>query len=80
VATDRYGILVPMEDTTAMTKSVRSVNVLVRLDFIGHDVSNESIEEALNNMNYEFSYDDDYLRIVNTEIVETFVAERRDET
>lgn len=58
-----------------MTKSVRSVNVLVRLDFIGHDVSNESIEEALHNMNYEFSYDDDYLRIVNTEIIDTFVPD-----
>lgn len=54
-----------------MTKSVRSVNVLVRLDFMGHDVSNESIEEALHNMNYEFSYDDDYLRIVDTEVIGT---------
>lgn len=56
-----------------MTESVRSVNVLVRIDFKGHDVGNESIEEALHNMNYSFSYDDDYLRIINTEIVDTFV-------
>lgn len=56
-----------------MTKSVRSVNILVRLDFVGHDVTTESIEEALANMNYTFSYEDTYLRIVNTEIVDTFV-------
>lgn len=56
-----------------MTKSVRSVNVLVRIDFIGDDVSNDSIQEALNDMNYNFSYEDNYVRIVNTEIVDTFV-------
>jgi hypothetical protein len=60
-----------------MTKSVRSVNVLVRLDFIGHDVSNESIEEALHNMNYEFSYEDNHIRIVDTEIIETFAPDPR---
>lgn len=80
MATDRYGILVPMEDTTAMTKSVRSVNVLVRLDFVGHDVSNQSIQDALDEMDYNFSYEDDFVKIVNTEIIDTFVAERRDET
>lgn len=58
-----------------MTESVKSVNILVRLDFKGHDVGRESIEEALNNMNYEFSYDDDYLRIINTEIIDTFVSD-----
>lgn len=57
-----------------MTESINSVNIIVRLDFKGHDVSRESIEEALNNMNYEFSYNDDYLRIINTEIVDTFVS------
>lgn len=57
-----------------MTKSVRSVNITVRLDFMGHDVSNEYIEEAINNMEYDFHYDDDYLRIVDTEIVDTFVS------
>lgn len=58
-----------------MTKSVRSVNVLVRLDFIGHDVSDKSIQEALDNMDYNFHYEDDYLRIVDTEIVNTFVSD-----
>lgn len=57
-----------------MTRSVRSVNITVRLDFMGHDVSNEYIEEAINNMEYDFHYDDDYLRIVDTEIVDTFVS------
>lgn len=73
MATDRYGILVAMEDD--MTESVRSVNVLVRLYFKGHDLSRASIQEALDNMNYDFSYDDDYLRIVDTEIVDTFVPD-----
>lgn len=71
MATDRYGILVATED--GMTESVRSVNVLVRLYFKGHDLSRENLQEALDNMNYEFSYNDDYLRIVDTEIVDTFV-------
>lgn len=62
-----------------MTKSVRSVNVLVRLDFVGHDVSNQAIQDALNDMDYNFSYEDDFVKIVNTEIVDTFVAERSDD-
>lgn len=56
-----------------MTKSVRSVNVVVRIDFIGNDVSNDSVQEALHNMEYNFSYEDDYIRIVDTEIVDTFI-------
>jgi hypothetical protein len=56
-----------------MTKSVRSVNIIVRLDFEGHDVSNEFIDEAINNMEYSFTYDDYYLRILNYEIVDSFV-------
>lgn len=59
-----------------MTESVRSVNILVRIDFKGHDVGNKSIEEALHNMNYEFSYDDNYIRIIDTEIVDTFVPSK----
>ena len=58
-----------------MTKSVRSVNVIVRIDFIGDDVSNDSVEAALHNMEYNFSYEDDYIRIVDTEIVDTFVRD-----
>lgn len=57
-----------------MTRSAKSVNITVRLDFMGHDVSNEYIEEAINNMEYNFTYDDHYLKIVNTEIVDTFVT------
>lgn len=56
-----------------MTDSVRSINILVRLDFKGKDLSKENIEEAINNMEYNFVYDDYYLKIVNTEIVDTFV-------
>ena len=53
----------------AVTESITSVNVLVRIYFKGNDVSRDSIREALNNMNYSFSYDDDYLRIIDTEII-----------
>ena len=56
-----------------MTESITSVNVLVKLYFKGHDVSRESIEEALANMEYNFVYNNDYLRIIDTEIVDTFV-------
>ena len=57
-----------------MTQSVRSVDITVRLDFKGNDVSNDAIEDAIANMEYDFTYDDYYLRIVNTEIVDTFVS------
>lgn len=58
-----------------MTESVRSVNVLVKLYLKGHDLSRDSIEQALNEMDYEFSYHDDYVRIVGSEIIDTFVAD-----
>lgn len=58
-----------------MTQSVRSVNIIVRLDFKGNDVSNDTIEEAINNMEYEFTYDNYYLKIVNTEIIDSFVPD-----
>lgn len=73
MATDTYGIMEASEDD--MTESVKSVNVLVRLYLKGRDLSRESIQEALNEMNYEFSYNDDYVRIVGTEIVDTFVPD-----
>lgn len=56
-----------------MTKSVRSVNILVRLDFQGNDVCDKSIEDAINNMGYNFEYSDDYVTIMGSEIVESFV-------
>lgn len=59
-----------------MTESVKSVNVLVKLYFKGHDVSHESIDEALANMEYSFTYSDDYLRIIDTEILDTFVPDK----
>lgn len=59
----------------AVTESIKSVNVLVKLYFKGNDVSRESIDEALNNMEYSFSYNDDYLRIIDTEILDTFVSD-----
>lgn len=58
-----------------MTNSVASVNVLVKLYFKGKDVSRESIDEALNNMEYNFIYDDYYLKIIDTEIIDTFVSD-----
>lgn len=54
-----------------MTKSAASVYVVVRLDFLGHDVGKESIAEAIDNMNYEFSYDTYYLTLMDSEIVDT---------
>lgn len=57
-----------------MTQSVRSIDVVVRLYFQGNDVSREAIEEAVDNMEYNFHYDDYYLKIVDTEIVDTFVS------
>lgn len=56
-----------------MTKSVRSVNIIVRLDFMGNDVCDKSIEDAINNMDYNFEYSDDYVTIMGSEIVESFV-------
>lgn len=54
-----------------MTESVRSIIIKVRLDLMGHDLSAESIQEVIHNMNYNFSYSDDHTRIVDYEIVET---------
>ena len=59
-----------------MTQSVRSVNITVRLDFKGNDVSNDAIEDAIANMEYSFTYDDYYLKIIDTEIVDTFVSNK----
>lgn len=58
-----------------MTESVKSVNILVKLYFKGNDVSRESIDEALANMEYSFTYDDYYLKIIDTEILDTFVSD-----
>lgn len=58
-----------------MTESVKSVNVLVKLYFKGNDVSRERIDEALANMEYSFIYDDFYLKIIDTEIIDTFVPD-----
>lgn len=58
-----------------MTESITSVNVLVKLYFKGNDVTRDSIREALNNMYYSFSYNDNYLRIIDTEILDTFVSD-----
>lgn len=55
-----------------MTQSVRSIYVLVRLDFKGDDVSNDVVNEAVDNMSYDFSYNDPYVKIINSEIVEVY--------
>lgn len=56
-----------------MTQSVRSVDIIVRLDFKGNDVSRDAIEEAIDNMTYDFMYEDNYLRIISTEIVDVLL-------
>lgn len=70
---DRYGTMKTQEND--MTEAVRSVNVIVKLYFKGRDLSNDSVTDAINNMDYNFSYGDDYLRIIDSEIVDTFVSE-----
>lgn len=57
-----------------MTESIKSINIVVRIDFRGRDIEQDSIQKAIDNMSYEFSYNDDYIRIINTEIVDTFVS------
>lgn len=59
-----------------MTESVKSVNVIVKLYLKGNDLSNDSITDAINNMDYNFSYDNYYIRIIDSEIVDTFVSEK----
>lgn len=59
-----------------MTESVKSVNVIVKLYIKGHDLSNDSIAQVIDNMNYSFSYDDYYIRIIDSEIVDTFISEK----
>ena len=59
-----------------MTEAVRSVNVIVKLYFKGHDLSNDSVTDAINNMDYNFSYDNYYIRIIDSEIVDIFVSEK----
>lgn len=58
-----------------MTESIKSVNILVKLYFKGNDVSRDSIQEAIDNMEYSFIYDNDYLRLIDTEIIDTFVSD-----
>ena len=53
---DRYGTMKTQESD--MTESVRSVDVIVRLYFKGHDLSTGSVTDAINGMDYNFSYDD----------------------
>lgn len=57
-----------------MTKSIKSVNIVVRLDIEGNNLDRESLEDVIHNMEYEFSYDNYYVRILNTEIIDTFVS------
>lgn len=52
-----------------MTESIKSIIIKVRLDLKGHDLGPDSIQEVINNMDYEFSYQDNHVRIVDYEIV-----------
>jgi hypothetical protein len=56
-----------------MSDSIKSINITIRLDFKGRDTSNLSIIEAVNNMEYNFYYDDYYLRLVGYEIVDSSI-------
>lgn len=60
------------KEADPMTQSVRSIYILVRLDFKGDDVSNDVVNEAVDNMSYDFSYNDPYVKIINSEIVEVY--------
>lgn len=54
----------------------KTVNVLVSLTFESEDkevLSNNNIDDALHNLDYEFIYEDEDLKIVDTEILDTFV-------
>lgn len=53
-----------------MTKSAASVYVVVRLDFLGHDVGQESINEAIQEMDYDFKYESYHASLVDSEIVD----------
>lgn len=53
-----------------MTKSAASAYVIVRLDFLGHDVGRESINDAIKDMDYEFKYDSYHISLMNSEIVD----------
>ena len=58
--------------------SKRSVNILVKITFEDNnpehnEITTDEIDFALQEMDYSFSYKDDELEIVGTEIIETFV-------
>lgn len=53
-----------------MTKSVKSIKIIVRLDLQGHDLSQESIESIIQNMDYQFIYEDTYAKIIDSEVIE----------
>lgn len=60
-----------------MTRSPRSVYVVVRLDFLGHDTGDDSIKEALENINCNINYDDDYLSLINSQIIDIIDYEEK---
>jgi len=62
-----------------MTKSTASAYVVVRLDFLGHDVGKESINEAIQEMDYDFNYDSDHLSLMDSEIVDILYKYDSDE-
>ena len=56
-----------------MTKSVRSINVVVRLDIQGYNLNDDAINDVINNMVYNFIYDNYYAQILNYKIIDTYI-------
>lgn len=54
-----------------MTKSIKSIFVVVRLDFIGDDVRDHVISDAVDNMDYSFEYEDNFIKLINSEVVDS---------
>lgn len=54
-----------------MTKSIKTITVMVKLFLEGNDVGADSVQQVIENMDYNFSYEDEYVRIVDTEILDT---------
>lgn len=53
-----------------MTQSVRTVYVKVAIHLKGHDLNDNNVDDIIDNMDYNFSYEDNHNRIVYTEIVD----------
>lgn len=55
-----------------MTKSAKSIFVVIRLDFMGDDVRDHVISDAVDNMVYSFEYEDQYIKLIDSEVVDSY--------